>query len=322
MATPIFVLGIHRSGTTWLGNQLCQHPLVTGVTHEKHEGIHESAYFTWVYNRYGNLARKTNYIEFVEAVGASDYFQLAGVSKSFLYSLWPTTYEGVFRAVMDDYAQRRGAKYWVEKSPSHTLVADKIARSYPDARFIAITRDIEAVVSSMVNHSRLEVQDKRARHHVLVASILSWTFYNRLLTAFSNKADNVLVIRYETLRADLTTSLQQICAFLDLPFDLRMAEQSFEPNTSFQTINRQQALSRYEQNLVGLLGRVFQIIPVQTLTTANRLLRIKRHRDLPWWFYKLHPFNQAPQAGVEADNLFESFSSDLAKVPESTHSQK
>lgn len=318
MATPIFVLGIHRSGTTWLGNQLCQHPLVTGVTHEKHEGIHESAYFTWIYNRYGDLAKKTNYIEFVEAVGASDYFRLAGVNKSFLYSLWPTTYEGVFRAVMDNYAHQRGAKFWVEKSPSHTLVADKIARSYPDARFIAITRNIEAVVASMVTHSLLEKQDNRSRRHIFIASTLSWTFYTKLLHQLSRRADHVLTIRYETLRANLTPTLEQICAFLNLPFDPGMAEQAFVPNTSFQTIKRQQALSNYEQNLVRLLGRLFQIVPVQALTVANRLTRIKQHRDLPWWFYKLHPFNQAPQTEARLDDLLGASSLKLINTSEST----
>jgi hypothetical protein len=109
MPTPIFVLGKHRSGTTWLANLLCQHPQIAGVQHARHHGIHESAFFSHVYGRYGDLAVWSRYAEFVEVVAASDYFRLAGATREFLYSLWPTSYEGVFRAVMDRFAAQRGA---------------------------------------------------------------------------------------------------------------------------------------------------------------------------------------------------------------------
>ena len=101
MPTPLFILGKGRSGTTWLANQMCEHSLVIGVQHESHYGIHESAFFTQVYDRYQDLTIKSNYVEFVEVMSACDYFQLAGITKEFLYSFWPTSYEKVFREAMD-----------------------------------------------------------------------------------------------------------------------------------------------------------------------------------------------------------------------------
>lgn len=120
MSTPIFVLGKHRSGTTWLANQLCQHSHIVGVQHEAHGGIHESAYFSTVYGRYGDLITKSNFIELVEVLAASDYFRLAGATKEYLYSLWPTTYQDLFKQAMDDLADRKGASHWLEKTPPHT----------------------------------------------------------------------------------------------------------------------------------------------------------------------------------------------------------
>lgn len=45
MPLPVFVVGRNRSGTTWLANQLCEHPDIAGVQQERRHGIHESAYF-------------------------------------------------------------------------------------------------------------------------------------------------------------------------------------------------------------------------------------------------------------------------------------
>ena len=43
---PIFVLGRHRSGTTWLSNVLAAFPEIYAPAHELHHGTHESAFFS------------------------------------------------------------------------------------------------------------------------------------------------------------------------------------------------------------------------------------------------------------------------------------
>lgn len=63
MATPIFVLGWGRSGTAWLSNLLLEHPAIVGIQHEKHWGIHESAFFSVVEGRYRSLDNPANFIE-------------------------------------------------------------------------------------------------------------------------------------------------------------------------------------------------------------------------------------------------------------------
>lgn len=57
MPLPVFVVGRNRSGTTWLANQLCEHPDIVGVQHERHHGIHESAYFGLIDGRFGASGR-------------------------------------------------------------------------------------------------------------------------------------------------------------------------------------------------------------------------------------------------------------------------
>jgi len=114
MPTPLFVLGKQRSGTTWLGNLLLDHPSIAGVAHAAHRGIHESAFFSHVDGRYGDLSVRQNFIEFASVMAESDYFRLAEVSFKDIMSLHPDDYAGVFRTVMYCFARRRGARYWIE----------------------------------------------------------------------------------------------------------------------------------------------------------------------------------------------------------------
>lgn len=290
MAKPIFVLGKHRSGTTWLANQLCQHSQIAGITHERHEGIHESAYFTWIYNRYGDLDVLTNYMEFVQVMVASDYFQLADISEEFLYSLWPARYETVFRAVMDDYAARHNATHWIEKSPSHTFMAEKIAQYYPDAKFISIVRDVEAVVASMVARDFGSDGTKQARRRFIIATVISWAFYNKSVLHFSHKTDRLLQISYETLRTDLTGTLQQVCTFLEIPYVPELCQEAFVPNTSYQKVSRGQILSDAEKRLIKFIQSAIMLLPPSVMKMAHHLTENDNERSLPPWFFKLHPF--------------------------------
>jgi hypothetical protein len=291
MPQPIFILGKHRSGTTWLANQLCQHSCITGITHTRFSGIHESAYFSLVDGRYGDLSVKSNFIEFVEVVSASDYFRLAGATKEYLYSLYPTTYEDVFRIVMDNYAEKQKAQYWLEKTPPHALIVDKLARIYPDARFISIIRNAEAVVASTIARSKFSGVNIFLRQYIIISTILSWTLYNKVLESFEKQSDRIISIRYEELKSDLPTTLQTVCAFLGLHFETGMCEQIFVPNTSFQNSKREHALTNVEKILVRVLHRIFAFIPVLMLKFLHRMKNNTKKRPIfPSWFFLMHPF--------------------------------
>src|SRR5210317_987322 len=82
---PIFSLGVARSGTTWLGNILCEHPEIIGAQHELHWGIHEShIYSNKMYWR--DFSDKNNYIKFLEHYSSADYFNIIKGDKEYFYS--------------------------------------------------------------------------------------------------------------------------------------------------------------------------------------------------------------------------------------------
>lgn len=289
MPAPIFVVGKHRSGTTWLANQLCEHPLIAGVRHEHHDGIHESAYFSRIYRRYGDLTYKPNFTEFVEATFMSDIFQLLGADKDELYALWPTTYEGVFRALMDRYAARQNARYWLDKTPEHTLLIEEIAELYPDAKFIAIIRDVEDVMASTVG--RYGSSKLRHKKRLIVATTVSWLHSNKTIQDFAGKSDRIFVTRYETLRRNPEATYREMCSFLGVAFDPGMLKQSYQANTTFRAgLERSSVLSSFEKRLIRFTARSGGLLPKRVLDVSKRAYTSLSpgQKPLPTWFYSMY----------------------------------
>ncbi len=295
MPLPIFVIGKHRSGTTWLGNLLCEHPLIAGIQHSEHFGIHESVYFTHIINRYGDLSQKVNFTEFVEVMGTSNYFRIAGATKEFLYSLYPSTYEDIFRSVMDQFAIRAGAKFWLEKSPVHTLKINEMAKYYPDAKFISITRNIEDTIASNLKMRDITGTSKKermnARYNRIGRLVHEWTFYNKMIYRFNARSDKMMVITYEDLRSNTESILKIINSFIGVEYDERIINQSFKQNTSFKSKqDREKELSTSEIYFIKFVKVLYKLVPLE-LFIIRRKINIRRRRgNLPGWFFNLSPF--------------------------------
>ena len=89
---PVFVLGLQRSGTTWLASLLGGHPKVACVESADHFGIHESIFFSHFAREYGDLADDANFERFARDFGDSDYYLLSGVEERWLAERRPRSY--------------------------------------------------------------------------------------------------------------------------------------------------------------------------------------------------------------------------------------
>jgi hypothetical protein len=293
MAKPIFILGHHRSGTTWLANQLAAHPEVAAVEHPAHAGVHESVFFSHVHGRFGDIAEKNNFVQFVEVFGAGDYAALARASRDFLYSLYPASYEEVFRAVMDRLARRCGCACWLEKSPAHTPLAPWIARMFPDAQFVGIIRDPRPVAASALKKR----PDPAAPFglgrlsHVLKLA-WSYTYYNRVLRSFLDQNESGFCIHYSDLKADFERQMMRVERKLGLDHHEAVLRTQYPPNTSFNRPRERRALRRSEEATFRLFRRCMQCLPLPALRGIGRLRKLTRgQRPLPPWFYRLHRRN-------------------------------
>lgn len=278
MATPVFVIGKQRSGNTWLGNLIGEHPDITGVQDATHYGIRESRYFSNYYGRYGDLRNDPNFMEFVEVVTATDYFRLAGATKEFLHSLDSRNYEDIFRLVMDKYADEYGCNFWVEKTPAHTLWVDKIAQFYPDAKFVAIKRDPDAVVASSLK--RRYHNNTRSRKFRIAQIVLDWAYYEKFIDRFARQSsDRIIRISYKDLSSNTGSELIRICEFLGIQYTPNMNDHAFAPNASFASEeDRDKELSSGEKRFVGQIASLTKLLPMPALNQVELLQKRLRGR--------------------------------------------
>jgi hypothetical protein len=308
MTTPIFVFGIQRSGTTWLANQISQHSQITAVQSDDHMGLHESAFYELLYNRYGDLSVKTNYVEFVEIASASDYFQLAGVDREFLYKLWPTTYTEVFRTVMEDFARRQGVNYWLEKTPKHTLLMDFIAKEFPEAVFIAVERNLQDYLAShmMLHRDETQLFNKIERLIFVIRQTLRWVYYNRTIKSFeSSNGKTLLMLTYKEMRQDIQGVMTRIANHIGVPFEEIMTQDKYPPNTSYKkSEKRGNVLTANEKKLTELIHSATDFVPFLAIKFGARVVsRLKGRRDLQDWFFQMTRGTHEAETPFDTKNI-------------------
>lgn len=285
--TPVFVLGLQRSGTTWLANALSGHPAVVAVTAEDHRGVHESVFFSHFAREYGSLSDEVNFERFARDFTASDYFILTGIPETWFRERRPTGYPEAFGCLMDEYARRNGAHYWLEKSPHHTLLSRELAEAFPSARFICVVRDPFTLIRSRLWMSGRRPSGYARRLSAILRGCSAVSLYQRHLAYFCESCDRAMLVTHEEMIADLEGTLKRAMAFLGEEFDRGMLEQRFSPNTSFASKEqRRHAMGRADKTLIRAFSAVLRFVPLGAL----RKIAARRNRakgvDWPPWCWK------------------------------------
>jgi len=261
---PIFIVGTNRSGTTWLANILANHSNIACVQAEEHFGILETGFFSTLPEYFGDIRDDDNFIVFVEAFSKSDYFVLTGLDKDLFYEKGQLDYPEFLKILMDNYAEKKGADYWLEKTPSHSLHLDEIFRYFPDAKIIGIKRDIISVVKSMV-----KLHDFSRKH--LFRKVFSYFRFNKEIENFASKSNRIMLIEYNDFKKSKEETIRNVCKFLDIEFEHLMLEDRYKPNTSFQNEKgRREALTSLEKIYVRLLASIFSFLPYSFYRIVNK----------------------------------------------------
>lgn len=288
--TPIFVLGLQRSGTTWLANALSGHPRIAAVDSEDHNGVHESIFFSHFAREYGPLSEEGNFDRFADDFTASDYFILTGLHADWFRERRPQSYPEAFSCVMDEYARRQGAGYWLEKSPHHTLLSWQLAELFPSARFVCVVRDPFTLI-----RSRLWAFDRTPpgyprRFISVIRGCAAVSLYQRHINEFCRKYDRAMLVSHEDMRADLEGTLRRAIAFLGEEFDPGMLERRFSPNTSFASgKKRQDAMGAFDRALIRAFSGLLRVTPAGLLSWIEARRHRARGIEWPAWCWKRRP---------------------------------
>ncbi|MEA2374632.1 MAG: hypothetical protein QOD53_1095 [Thermoleophilaceae bacterium] len=211
-AGPIFVVGVARSGTTWIYDILTEHPQAYGVL--------ESMLFS------PGLGLRPLFSEDHWRSGRPPWgLRRIMTREQLIADVRELTARWLGRGLMPEH------RFFVEKTPAHTRQIQLIAEVFPEARFVHVLRDGRDVAVSVRaargswgsraawKPGRTHFQSARWwRQHVEAA--------RRAGAALG--ADRFLEVRYEDVKARPHESYRRLYAFCGMPYDDDLLERVFE----------------------------------------------------------------------------------------------
>jgi Sulfotransferase family len=251
---PILVLGVNRSGTKWLCNEVACHPEVASVAHEDHGGIVESNLLTG-YGRSFDLSDDGAYRSFLDFWTKTHFFVLAGGRRE---DFEPEHFRArdpveAFRRLMDGYAARERASFWVQKVQPWS--AEYVLDRLPDAHLLLIRRDIVDTV-----RSRLKLDRKRGLQTSAFRAAMSIALQERELARVC-RGREVFRIRYERLELHRDETMKAVAEFIGLP-PASWRAYRFPRNTSFSSErDRSTIVARSDVAAIRLAQFLVRIIP-------------------------------------------------------------
>jgi len=125
------------------------------------------------------------------------------------------------RAVYTEYArQKKGATIWGCKSPTYYDEITRLSRTFPNARFIIIWRDLRDICGSIVDAAKQSpFFDRRG---MLIRAMLGYHEMKVQCDALVKRGGSVHQLNYEDLVQDPGACMKAVCAFLGISFDPRM----------------------------------------------------------------------------------------------------
>lgn len=249
-AHPVFICGVHRSGTTLIRNLLDGHPDLVVLPSEgtyftnleiKIKSVPETGRMAFLGKEWlRRLANPTNQPPYWllgrSSVDGSRYVDFAryfmawwNVLKQKEDTQWPHT------AVVLAYASVTGnitAKLWVDKTPVNERFIERIWREMPEAKIIHIVRDPFATITS-----RKVMEPAITMRNALRDLKLS---FNTAITYASDP--RFMLLHYEALCDEPAGTMKRLTSFLDIPMSSVLNQATVggipaQANSSFDSNN-------------------------------------------------------------------------------------
>jgi glycosyltransferase involved in cell wall biosynthesis/GT2 family glycosyltransferase/2-polyprenyl-3-methyl-5-hydroxy-6-metoxy-1,4-benzoquinol methylase len=202
--SPIFVVGMPRSGTTLVSAMLNAHPNIA-IAPETH-------YFDEWKKRYQDLdiRHKDDFNKFWISFSNNKYFKDLRIDPATLLkrimSLPVRDHKQIFSILLKAFAEAAGKPRWGEKTPGHYRYLDCLLSWYPCGKIVYVLRDPRAVVASLLKVPWGQ-QDMAAHARRWVSS----------MTCLDQRRNNhrVYTIKYENLVTNTEFELRSLSLFLD-----------------------------------------------------------------------------------------------------------
>jgi hypothetical protein len=230
---PRLIVGMPRSGTTWLCRSLNTHPLVAAFGETMFWGksyVAPDRRGRYPAPRLRRVARELKAKSFETTSPGDEPGTLRMVTPERLLRIVDEALEAggdptpadVFTRLGSALARAEGRACWVEKTPHHVLYHARILAALPRTRFVVMIREPYAFAKSYKHqpgHERTHESRKRfdERYHPLGAGLVWRRSFQAAMHLSTAHPDRALLVRCEELAARPAEVLSKVLAFLDIP---------------------------------------------------------------------------------------------------------
>lgn len=238
-----FIVGMARSGTTWLSKCLHQHPEIAVFG--------ETAFWgrNYLVPENGSRYSKRETARVVESLNGIDVTQLAGgrtiqalISTVIENTREPFTPPQLFERLCQVVGENEGKNIVVEKTPHHVNWVERIASHFPDAKFIVTVRAPYSFMLSYKHQGDRKGPDARRHFEAIYHPVGCAFVYRGYLKAIQRVVDSYedrsLLIRYADLETRPEAVLENVQKFLGVEHCMALAQPP--TNSSFPEAQRPQ----------------------------------------------------------------------------------
>ncbi|MFC2053438.1 sulfotransferase [Chloroflexota bacterium] len=314
--SPVFVVGYLHSGTTLLQNILNQHSSIFASGGEtkfyEFQDIIEKAYPDLYDDR--TLRHLIQFTVHAVLIGTridkikppptlpdSDINERE-LDKIFSIARQNRDHGSVLPLVLDYLTSRSGKSHWLEKTPNHIIHIDTILKYVPNARILEIIRDPRAILASKkvrrayVQSDHFPAENKDffllEKAYDPLWDTLSWkSAIQAGRTATFKYSKQIFTIRYEDLVARQFETIQNVCEFLDLPFEPDMLDIKFINTAYREEIGRKGittlSVDRWKKEINGteiLIAQIFARHQMRKLSYPALPISATGYLFLPVYF--------------------------------------
>lgn len=182
------------------------------------------------------------------------------------------------KSAYQEYMYQKSASIWGEKSPTYYDCLTRLARTFPEARFIIIWRDLGAICRSVV-HAAQEPSwfSRRGMTH---RALFGYKTLKRECDRLVRRGTCVYQIQYEVLVANPADVMKGVCRFLDVPFIADVASLSGADRSAIYE-DRHHSLVKGERIASRTERR--EILPVKLGRKINQYLRLWQEQSGGIW---------------------------------------
>ena len=229
--SPIFIVGVPRSGTTLLAAMLSGHSrLICGTETDFFHFLNQvdvselTAKSTWP-NDATDFLFKMVQARGKKSVPENYNFEKKEIHK-YLSEKSPTV-KSILNSITEQYAIKHNKVRWIEKTPRHLLYLHKIRMYLPDSKIIRIVRDPRDTALSIV-----KAPWGWAPRNV-VGAISMWRYLDDCSSTFFDSDSNSFTVKYEDLILSPEKELTAICSFIGEKFETNM----LQTNNTYSHVN-------------------------------------------------------------------------------------